>query len=125
MSSRESRWMTLGQYPKLTLQEARCQYFELYEQVNDYGRDPVQEAKEELERQKLRPTVSVFIDTYLELMRLKGKASIKEEERVFNIDIKPTIGDMLIDEVSSRDIDDIQNAYHPARKSKTYCHAWR
>lgn len=108
MSSRESRWVTLGKYPQLSLQEARRQYYDLYEQVNDYGRDPVQEEKDELERQKLQPTVSAFIDTYLDLMRLKEKTSIKEEERVFETDLKPVIGDMFIDEVTSRNIDDIQ-----------------
>ncbi len=100
--------MTLGKYPQLSLQDARRQYYDLYEQVNDYGRDPVQEAKDEIERQKLRPTVSMFIETYLDLMRLKEKSSIKEEERVFNTDVKPVIGEILIDEVTSKDIDDIQ-----------------
>jgi integrase len=108
MSSRESRWVTLGKYPQLSIHEARRQYYDLYEQVNDYGRDPVQEEKDELERQKLRPTVSAFIETYLDLMRLKEKASIKEEERVFGTDVKPVIGDILIDEVTSKDVDDIQ-----------------
>ncbi len=47
--------MTLGKYPQLSLQDARRQYYDLYEQVNDYGRDPVQEAKEKVERQNSGP----------------------------------------------------------------------
>lgn len=118
MSSRESRWMTLGKYPQLSLQDARRQYYDLYEQVNEYGRDPVQEAKDEIERQKLRPIVSAFIETYLELMRLKGKTSINEEKRVFNADIKPVIGHKFIDEVTSKDIDDIQMRIMQRAKSR-------
>ncbi len=49
-----------------------------------------------------------FISSIL-YARLKGKASIREAERVFNLDIIPIIGDKILNEVRSGDIDDIQS----------------
>ncbi len=109
MFGRKSRWLTIGKYPEHTIRSARRQYDEYYEQVNDYGRDPVSEKQEALKVQENKNTVSAFIDTYLDLMRLRGKTSITEEERVFANDVVPVIGDKLIDEVSPSDIELIQS----------------
>lgn len=103
-----SRWISIGRYPEWSIRQARKEYDQLYEQVYQYGRDPVAEKKVEAEKQKNNYSVAAFIDVYLEYARLKGKASIREEERVFNLDVIPAIGNKNINEVTSRDIDDIQ-----------------
>lgn len=108
MHGRQSRWITIGQYPEWSIRRARREYDTLYEQVHAYGRDPVSERQEAAHKQKGRLTVSAFIETYLELMRLKGKASVGEEERVFKQDVVPSIGNKFLDEVTADDIDDIQ-----------------
>ena len=108
MKGRTSRWLTIGRYPEWSIRRARRQYDEYYEQVHAYGRDPVAELQEEAQRLKGRVSVAEFIETYLDLMRLKGKASIKEEERVFAVDLVPVIGNKCIDEVSGADIEKIQ-----------------
>lgn len=118
MSSRESRWVTLGKYPRLSVHDALRQYYELYEQVSAYGQDPVQDAKDELERQKRRRSVSEFIETYQETMQLKEKATIAEEMRVFGTDVIPVIGELCIDEVTPEHIDQIQTRIMKRAKDK-------
>ncbi len=105
----KSRWISIGKYPALTIRRARHEYDELYEQVYDYGRDPIEEAKALKVAQEGKISVREFTDTYIELGRLKGKAFIDEEERYFRKDIWPVIGEKLLDEVSVNDIEMIQH----------------
>lgn len=104
-----SRWISIAKYPAWSIQRARAEYDRLYEQVYQYGRDPVVDKRAEIEKQKNNFTVSVFIDVYLEHARLKGKASVREEERVFNLDVIPTIGEKILSDVNADDIDKIQS----------------
>ncbi len=67
-----SRWISIGKYPEWTIRQARKKYDELYEQVYQYGRDPVADKKEEEEKRKATYTVSAFIDVYIEYANLKG-----------------------------------------------------
>jgi len=108
MSSRKSCWITIGKYPEWNIRKARHEYDLLYEQVHDYGRDPVREEKEQTAKEASRETAESFTKTYLELGRLKNKAFIEEEERYFRQDIWPVIGDLLLDEVTPDDIDQFQ-----------------
>ena len=108
MNGRQSRWLTIGKYPEWSIRQARRQYDLYYDQVIDYGRDPVQEAQDEAEIQKNRNTVSEFIEIYLDYARIKGKVSIDVEASVFERDIVPIIGDKIIDEVTPNDIEAIQ-----------------
>ena len=104
-----SRWVSIGKYPEWTIRQARKEYDELYEQVYQYGRDPVADKKAEEEKRKATYSVSAFIDVYIEYANLKGKASIKEEVRVFNLDVIPIIGNKNINEVTADDIDKMQS----------------
>ncbi len=105
----KSRWISIGKYPEWTIRQARMEYDRLYEQVYQYGRDPVAEKKAKEEKRKKQYSVAAFVEVYLEYTKLKGKVSIQEEERVFNLDVIPLIGDKNINEVTSDDIDDIQS----------------
>lgn len=105
---RQDRWITIGRYPEWSIRQARREYDALYEQVHAYGRDPVAERQDEAKKKYGRLTVSAFIETYLDLMRLKGKASVREEERVFACDVVPSIGNKFLDEVTTDDIERIQ-----------------
>lgn len=120
MNGRQSRWITIGKYPEWSIRRARREYDALYEQVHAYGRDPVSERQEETKKQASRLTVSTFIETYLDLMRVKGKVSIRDEERVFKRNVVPVIGNKFLDAVSAEDIDDIQqNILKRAKKRKS------
>ncbi len=105
----KSRWLTIGKYPEWSIREARAKYYELYEQVRDYGRDPIEEKRleEEIERSKL--TVENFVQVYLSVGKQKGKTDLREEEQAFKRDVFPLIGAKYLDEVTGDDIDKIQN----------------
>lgn len=122
-NKRTSRWITIGKYPEWTIRKARTEYDRLYELVHEYGRDPVSEKKAEEERLNSTYTTSEFIEVYLEYCRLKGKSSVKEEERVFNLDIIPLMGKKNINEVTSEDIDKIQ--YRILKRAKNTANASR
>ncbi len=108
MNGRQSRWLTIGKYPEWSVRKARQQYDAYYEQVNDYGRDPALEAKEEKQLEQNKLTVVLFLDTYLNIMRLKGKQTIAEEESTLRRHVIPAIGNKLLEEVTPQDIDEIQ-----------------
>lgn len=57
----KSRWISIGKYPEWTIRKARQEYDKLYEQVHNYGRDPVAEKKAEAKKQKESYTVAAFI----------------------------------------------------------------
>ncbi|WP_028582090.1 tyrosine-type recombinase/integrase [Desulfogranum japonicum] len=103
-----SRWITIGKYPEWSIRRARHEYDELYQQVYEYGRDPVQEEKDEKAKQIEEKTVKDFTAEYLHYARLREKPYVDEEERYFRQDIWPVIGDKLFNEVHVDDIEQIQ-----------------
>lgn len=109
MADRTSRWITIGQYPKWSIRKARGKYDDYYEEVHDYGRDPVTETKEQIENNKARRSVKQLIEEYIELCKQKGKSSWPEEQRAFKADVIPIIGDLSVDAVTHQEIDLIQN----------------
>lgn len=118
MRERQSRWITIGKYPEWSIRRARREYDELYERVHAYGRDPVIERREEATKIKGRITVNAFIEMYLDLMRLRGKTSIREEQRLFASDVGPVIGNKFLDDVTGADIEDIQTRIIKRAKSR-------
>lgn len=106
---RVSRWITIGSYPELSLQKARREYYDLYEQVHDYGRDPVHEENEKKKIQSEKFTVRDFTRIYIDFGRLKERVFVDEEERYFKKDILPVIGDKFLNDVSVDDIEMIQH----------------
>lgn len=117
-SKDKSCWISIGKYPELTIRQARKEYDFLYEQVYEYGRDPVQDKKSKLHEESTKLTVREFTASYLELGRLKEKVFIDEEERYFKKDIWPLIGDKFLDEVSVYDIEKIQHTIIERAKKK-------
>ncbi len=105
----KSVWYTIGKYPEWSIRDARREYEDLYEQVREYGRDPVKEIKEEEEIKKNKLTVLDLKNEYIIIGQRKGKTDIREEERALEKDIIPVIGNKYIDEVTPEDLDIIQN----------------
>lgn len=105
MAGRTSRWVTIGQYPKLSLKDARIAYEALYEKVNEYGKDPV---LDEQNRKAKEQPLCALIDEYLELGRLKGKKFVHEEARYLATDVLPVIGNKPLRDITPDDIDQIQ-----------------
>ena len=120
LNKRKSCWITIGKYPEWSIRKARTEYGRLYEAVYEYGRDPKEEIKAEKEKQKSSYTVEEFIQYYLEFSRLKEKKYLCEEERVFNLDVIPVIGNKNLHDVLPDDIDKIQRRIlNRAKKTKS------
>lgn len=115
---RLSRWITIGKYPAISIRKARQQYDALYEAVHEYSRDPVAEEKAKEEQKRARLNVSELIPLYLENAKLKGKKSVTEEERVFNVDLLPLIADKYVDEIEPSDIEKLQARILSRAKSR-------
>ncbi|MCP5347365.1 MAG: site-specific integrase [Gammaproteobacteria bacterium] len=118
MSGRKSRWLTIGKYPEWSIRKARSAYDDYYEQVNEYGRDPVEEIKNEKIEENNQQTVSQFLEVYLESCRLKGKVDVVSEENAFKRDMLPLIGDHYLKDVTPDDIDKIQHTILERAKKK-------
>ena len=97
--------MTLGKYPKMSSSEARKEYLDRYEEVKDYGRDPIDDAQKE---KSLHRPLEALIENYFDIGRIKGKKHLKEERKYFDRDIIPVIGDKPVQEITADDIDTIQ-----------------
>ncbi len=97
--------MTLGKYPKMSSSAARKEYLDRYEEVKDYGRDPIDDAQKE---KSLHRPLEALIEDYFDIGRIKGKKHLKEERKYFDRDIIPVIGDKPIQEITADDIDTIQ-----------------
>ena len=108
MVGKKSRWVTIGKYPAWSIRRARSRYDELYEQVNEYCRDPVKEIQTEKEAKKSRITVAELMNIYLDIGRQKGKVDIEREKMELERDVIPVVGNIYIDEVKPEDIETIQ-----------------
>lgn len=108
MVGKKSRWVTIGKYPEWSIRKARSRYDELYEQVKEYGRDPVQEIQTEKDAKRNRITVNELKEIYLDIGRQKGKVDIEREKMELERDVMPVIGSVYVDDVKPEDIETIQ-----------------
>lgn len=68
------------------------------------GRDPAAEERRKVAAERRLPTVRAFAAEYLERHAKPNKRSWREDERLLNHDVLPTLGDLRIDTVTRRDI---------------------
>lgn len=101
--------VNLGRYPAVSLSEAREKALS-FRQSLDIGIDP----KEVISRERklseelaTRPTMEVLFDAYIADLEMDEKRSAKEVRRIFNIDIKELIGDMIAAEITTDDTLDV------------------
>lgn len=98
------RLMTLGAYGPLTLSQARKKAYEKLAEVID-GEDPLAERQEKEKEESRARTVSDLCDLYMELHAPKKKpSSIRADESLIRIHIRPTLGSQDIQEVNQQDV---------------------
>jgi integrase len=115
------RWLYHGQYPKLTLAEARKLHVDAVEAAGDarVKRDPdldpsaqrdakrqqVAETKRQQEQAHLlAPSVADFAELYLSRYADKKKRSAPEDRRILQKDVVPVLGNLKMKEVSRANI---------------------
>lgn len=107
-----TRNVTLGQYPRLSLAEARKKAGTMLSDI-EVGSDPVT-AHVASKRGQGNGTVNSLVEQYLAAEVRGKKRSAVDIERVFNRDILPRIGERMADAISRRDVtlmvDDVTNS---------------
>jgi integrase len=98
------RRMTLGRYPKLSLAKARMQYAAAKATLEEEGTDPGQSLVSKRAASRLAPTVSQLVDEYIEKWAMPRKRSWKEDKRLLEHDVVPSLGRKKAATVTRRDI---------------------
>ncbi len=91
--------MTLGSYPSLSLKAARAKHREAVDLL-DQGINPIEHKKAEKLTRKKSPTVADLVDEYMTWWAKPNKKSWEADQRIFDVDVLPKIGDMIATEVT-------------------------
>ncbi|AJE04668.1 tyrosine-type recombinase/integrase [Geobacter pickeringii] len=97
------RFMNLGHYPSISLQDARKKYrdaYGLYEQ----GKDPAGLADHAKEERRKMPTVADLVEEYIERHAKRFKRSWEKDKQILNRDVIPAWGTKKAVDVSKRDV---------------------
>ncbi len=97
------RFLTLGEYPAVSLQEARSTYNKAYDAVKA-GRDPLEAKQLEHEGRLKAPTVVDLVNEYIERHAKRFKRSWRKDERILNYDVVPVWGNRKAEDIAKRDV---------------------
>jgi integrase len=97
--ARTRRRMTLGTYPAVTLADARKKAKAAIGQASD-GKDPAGERRAQLEVGTVKQLVGRYIEDYAK----EHKRSWKNDKRMLEQEIVPTLGRMRLPDVTRRDV---------------------
>ncbi|NJD37371.1 MAG: DUF4102 domain-containing protein [Geobacter sp.] len=97
------RKMSLGQYPEMTLVDARSKFEEERYKVRK-GIDPVTVEEEERDTRRKTPTVAELVPDYIEYQKAEGKKAWREVERVLLRDVVPKWGKRKITDLDRDDM---------------------
>jgi integrase len=99
----QDRWLTLGQYPKLTLAEALKKYGEALEKI-EAGDDPAEENVSLNKASRNVLTVRKLAHEYIEKYAKPRKRSWKEDERILERDVLTAWGSKKASKITRRDV---------------------
>lgn len=85
------RFVTLGTYPDISLEDARIEYNKKYEMVKGGG-DPLESAQLEAAERDAAPTVKDLGDDYIKRHAMVNKKSWKEDKRILEKEVYPAWG---------------------------------
>lgn len=95
--------MSIGEYPNMSLKEARERAREIVG-IARQGLDPRYEREKAIQQELESPTVQDFVDVYMDLWAKKYKrpVSVREDERQFRAYILPFIGHLKLKDINRR-----------------------
>ena len=99
----KKRRMTLGNYPDLSLADARAQHRQALTLLSR-GIDPGQAQRQNELEARMAPTVNVLANEYIEIWAKPRKRSWKEDLRILNKDVLPVWGKYKAKDITRRDI---------------------
>jgi integrase len=97
------RFLTLGEYPGLSLKDATIKHGEAYKLVKAGG-DPLEVKHQASEDHRKAPTVKTLCGEYIERHAKKFKRSWETDERILNHDVIPAWGNRKAAEITKRDV---------------------
>jgi hypothetical protein len=97
-----SRWFTIGQHGKITVESARTKAQQLLQAVAIGGRDPASERK----ALRVAPKVNDLLDRYISehLERRNRPSTIASFKGIVKHDIRPELGHLMVAAVTRQDI---------------------
>jgi len=116
------RWITFGQYPKLSLADALQHYAAAHKKA-ETGEDPAEEAVEKNEIDRNSLTVKQLANEYIEKYAKPHKRSWKEDKRILDNNVLPPLGTKKANKIKRREIiallDDIVARDAPIMANRT------
>jgi integrase len=104
----QSRWFTIGEHGKVTVDAARAMAQRILQTVAVDGRDP----SGEREAFRAAPTVSDLLDRYVaeHLERRKGPTTRRSFKGIIERDVRPVLGPLKVAAVTRQDMDRLHRA---------------
>lgn len=99
----QDRWLTIGQYPKVTLAEAFQKYGDALEKVAA-GEDPAGDRVKANAERRNAPTVAQLAEEYIEKYARPRKRSWEEDQRVLDHDVLPAWKNRKAAKITRRDV---------------------
>lgn len=95
--------MNLGQYPHVSVAEARTRFNRSYE-LYKLGKDPGELERQERDDRRNAHTVSGLVTDYLEKHAKRNKRSWEKDEEILNRDVVPVWGQRKAEDITKRDV---------------------
>ena len=99
----QDRWLTIGQYPKVTLAEAFQKYGDALGKVAA-GEDPAGDKVKANAECRTAPTVGELVEEYIEKYAKPRKRSWEEDQRVLDHDVLPAWKNRKASKITRRDV---------------------
>jgi integrase len=108
---RGERRCRIGQWPEMSTEQARTEAGKMKTRVRD-GKDPLDEERATLEEEKAEPTMKELCEDYMEQWAIPHKkpSSQKQDRRMIDTRVLPTLGELKISAVIKRDIKKLHNS---------------
>lgn len=97
------RFITLGEYPDLSLEKARIKYGTVFKAVKA-GKDPLEEAHNEQAAREAAHTVKELVEDYLKRHAEVNKKSWLEDKRILEKEVYPTWERRKAEDIRKRDV---------------------
>jgi integrase len=104
----KARFLTLGDYPRMTLADAHKAHAEAMKKVEE-GIDPGAATVNERKEERKAPTVAALADEYIERWAKARKKSWKVDLRILQKDVLPEWGRRKAKDITRRDVKDLLN----------------
>lgn len=102
-NSGKKRWMTLGDYPQMSLADAHISHGKA-RKLLEQGIDPANVEQHEKLLAKREPTMEVLCQRYLDEYSKPNKRTWQEDERIITKDILPEWGNQKVSVITRKDV---------------------